>query len=73
MDEWMRAALLGAVQAATEFLPVSSSGHLVIGHRLLGEPANPLAFDRRQMQRFAGTHPPMEDRIARLRSGEWRQ
>ncbi|MGE0135826.1 MAG: undecaprenyl-diphosphate phosphatase [Dehalococcoidia bacterium] len=45
MDEWMRAALLGAVQAATEFLPVSSSGHLVIGHRLLGEPANPLAFD----------------------------
>lgn len=35
--------------------------------------ANPLAFDRRQMQRFAGTHPPMEDRIARLRSGEWRQ
>lgn len=45
MDEWMRAALLGAVQAATEFLPVSSSGHLVIGHRLLGEPPNPLAFD----------------------------
>ena len=35
--------------------------------------ANPLAFDRRQMQRFAGTHPPMEDRVARLRSGEWRQ
>jgi len=45
MDEWIRAALLGAVQAATEFLPVSSSGHLVIGHRLLGEPPNPLAFD----------------------------
>lgn len=45
MDDWVRAALLGAVQAATEFLPVSSSGHLVIGHRILGEPPNPLAFD----------------------------
>jgi len=30
------AILLGVVQGATEFLPVSSSGHLVVGQELLG-------------------------------------
>jgi undecaprenyl-diphosphatase len=32
----LEAFLLGLVQGATEFLPVSSSGHLVIGQELLG-------------------------------------
>lgn len=35
MTAW-EALLLGLVQGATEFLPVSSSGHLVIGQALLG-------------------------------------
>jgi undecaprenyl-diphosphatase len=33
---WWEAALLGLVQGLTEFLPVSSSGHLVIGRHVLG-------------------------------------
>ena len=32
----LKAALMGTIQALTEFLPVSSSGHLVIAKRLLG-------------------------------------
>jgi len=39
------AALLGFVQGLTEFLPVSSSGHLVVVPELLGVPSPPLAFD----------------------------
>ncbi len=33
---WYEAVFLGALQGATEFLPVSSSGHLVMGQALLG-------------------------------------
>ena len=32
----LKAVLLGMVQGLTEFLPVSSSGHLVIGAQILG-------------------------------------
>ncbi len=34
--EWFEAVLLGFIQGLTEFLPVSSSGHLEIGKALLG-------------------------------------
>lgn len=33
---WFEALILGLIQGLTEFLPVSSSGHLEIGHALLG-------------------------------------
>lgn len=33
---WWEAAVLGVVQGVTEFLPVSSSAHLVLGQALLG-------------------------------------
>ena len=33
---WIEALILGVIQGLTEFLPVSSSGHLEIGSVLLG-------------------------------------
>lgn len=39
------AAFLGLVQGITEFLPVSSSGHLVIFQEALGFSSPPVAFD----------------------------
>ena len=46
MMEWFEALILGIVQGLTEFLPVSSSGHLAIGRELLGvEASQDLVFE----------------------------
>ena len=39
------AVILGFVQGATEFLPISSSGHLVVGQVLLGIEVPGVAFE----------------------------
>ncbi|MDO9446148.1 MAG: undecaprenyl-diphosphatase UppP [Dehalococcoidia bacterium] len=45
LADYLRAIFLGVVQAVTEFLPISSSGHLVLAPRLLGEETSSLTFD----------------------------
>ena len=43
---WLQALILGLVQGLTEFLPVSSSGHLAIGREILGvEAAGDIVFE----------------------------
>jgi undecaprenyl-diphosphatase len=41
----LEAAVLGLIQGLTEFLPVSSSGHLVIGQALLGVESTGVIFE----------------------------
>jgi undecaprenyl-diphosphatase len=45
VDDYLRAIVLALVQALTEFLPISSSGHLVLAPHLLGASTSSLTFD----------------------------
>ena len=45
MIDWFEALILGVVQGASEYLPVSSSGHLVIFQHLFGLKEPALLFD----------------------------
>ena len=42
---WLKYLFLGFVQGATEPIPVSSSGHLIIAQKLLGFKQNGLSFE----------------------------
>jgi undecaprenyl-diphosphatase len=45
VDDYLRAVVLGVVQALTEFLPISSSGHLILAPEIAGDEASSLTFD----------------------------
>ncbi len=43
--DWLQASLLAVVQGLTEFLPISSSAHLILAPYVFGWPDQGLAFD----------------------------
>ncbi len=74
MNDWARVIILAIVQGVTEFLPVSSSGHLLIGKELLGLDAPGVRFE---VVLHLGTLLAVigyyRKRLAELAAGMWRR
>lgn len=69
----LQAAVLGLVQGLTEFLPVSSSGHLALVPPLLGWEPHPAAFDAfLHLGTLAAVVVALRDDVGRILTGLWK-
>lgn len=69
---WTEAVALGVVQGLTEFLPVSSSGHLVLAQHLLGIREPQLVFDIAvHLGTLAAVPWAMRQEVAEVARGLW--